>query len=225
MGRRWVIGDIHGAHKALIQCLERSAFDLQNDSLICLGDLCDRWPDVNKVFDTLLQVKSRVLLLGNHDLWALEWFTKGNAPGIWLDQGGDITMSAYRQGIPESHIAMLKEALLYFELDNKVFVHAGFNPNMPIQGQAREVLLWDRSLIKSALRHKQNGDEIHLTPYEEVYIGHTPAINFGTTSPVKACEIYLLDTGAGWPEGKLSIMDIDSKEFYQSNLINTLYPG
>ncbi len=52
--RRFVIGDIHGAHRALLQCFERSGFDRQNDLLICLGDLCDGWPDVDKVFDELL---------------------------------------------------------------------------------------------------------------------------------------------------------------------------
>ncbi len=142
MGRRWVIGDIHGAHKALVQCLERSAFDIQNDLLICLGDLCDRWPEVNRVMDTLLEVKNLVLLLGNHDLWALEWFIKGNTPDIWLVQGGDITMSAYKQGIPRNHVTLLSEALLYYELDKKLFVHGGFKPDKPIKGQGRETLLW-----------------------------------------------------------------------------------
>lgn len=34
-----VMGDIHGAHKALQQCLERSAFDRNKDTLIpdCLA--------------------------------------------------------------------------------------------------------------------------------------------------------------------------------------------
>jgi len=43
MGRTLVIGDIHGAYKALVQCLERSGFDKEKDTLITIGDVCDGW--------------------------------------------------------------------------------------------------------------------------------------------------------------------------------------
>jgi serine/threonine protein phosphatase 1 len=223
--RRWVIGDIHGAHRALIQCLERSAFDAQNDLLICLGDLCDRWPEVDKVFETMLRVKNLVLLLGNHDQWALEWFLTGKAPEIWLMQGGNVTTGCYKNGIPESHIDLLKQAILFYEMDNKLFVHGGYDPDRDIHDQAREILLWDRSLIRAALKHAEMGEGIHLTPYDEVYVGHTPTINFGKTKPIAACEVYLMDTGAGWPGGVLSLMDIDNKSIYQSDPVDRLYPG
>ncbi len=45
MGRTFVIGDIHGAYRALRQCLDRADFDYESDHLICLGDVCDGWPD------------------------------------------------------------------------------------------------------------------------------------------------------------------------------------
>lgn len=221
--RRWVIGDIHGAHKALIQCLERSEFDFQHDLLICLGDLCDRWPEVNKVFDTLLTVQNLVLLLGNHDEWALDWFLTGNAPEIWWMQGGNFTCSAYSQGIPESHIALLRGAELFYILDNMLFVHAGYNPSFEISKQDRRVLLWDRTFIKTAFHHRHDGENIHLTCYDEVYLGHTPTLNFGEMVPMKACEVYLMDTGAGWPDGVLTMMDIDSKAYFQSDPVGRLY--
>lgn len=56
MGRRLVLGDIHGAHKALIQVLERSKFDYENDLLIIIGDVCDGWPETRKcVLDVVNQ--------------------------------------------------------------------------------------------------------------------------------------------------------------------------
>jgi serine/threonine protein phosphatase 1 len=223
-GRRFVIGDIHGANLALIQCLEKAAFDLQHDLLISLGDLCDRWPDVNKVFDTMLGVKNLVLLLGNHDHWALEWFLNEKAPEIWLMQGGSVTVNSYKYGIPENHISLLRKAVLFHQLENKLFVHGGYNPDKDIRFQERDVLLWDRSLIKTAISRKNYGRETPITTYEEVYVGHTPTLNFGETVPIKACEIYLMDTGAGWPGGVLTIMDLDSKEYYQSDPVDRLYP-
>ena len=39
--RTLVIGDVHGNHRGLLQCLERSGFDKENDTLISLGDVAD----------------------------------------------------------------------------------------------------------------------------------------------------------------------------------------
>ena len=39
---------------------------------------------------------------------------------------------------------------------------------------------------------------------------------------MKAANIWNLDTGAGF-EGKLTIMNVDTKEYYQSDKLTTLY--
>ncbi|MDP2943458.1 MAG: metallophosphoesterase, partial [Candidatus Omnitrophota bacterium] len=67
------VGDIHGAYKALVQCFERSKFDYQKDRLIVMGDVCDGYPDVLQCIDELLKVKHHDLVIGNHDMWALDW--------------------------------------------------------------------------------------------------------------------------------------------------------
>jgi serine/threonine protein phosphatase 1 len=41
--------------------------------------------------------------------------------------------------------------------------------------------------------------------------------------PLRYCEVTDLDTGGGW-EGKLTIMDLDTREFWQSDFVYTLYP-
>ena len=77
--RTFTVGDIHGAHKALIQCFDRSGFDRENDRLIVLGDVVDGYPDVKQCFDELLKIKHCDYILGNHDLWALDWALRGDA--------------------------------------------------------------------------------------------------------------------------------------------------
>jgi serine/threonine protein phosphatase 1 len=223
--RRFVIGDIHGAHRALLQCFERSGFDRRHDLLICLGDLCDGWSEVNRVFDELLDIRSMVLLLGNHDRWLLQYWLTGNAPDSWLDQGGEATLRSVEQGDVEAYKELLKEARLYYELDNNLFVHGGILTHVPLDQQDEDVFLWDRSLVKRALVLKQLNQEINLTRYSKVFVGHTPTINFGSTEPIAACEVYLMDTGAGWPGGVLTMMDIDRGKFYQSKPVDRLYPG
>ena len=71
--KTFVLGDIHGAYKALTQVLDQSRFDYEKDTLISLGDTCDGWPDTRKCFDELLKIKNLVYILGNHDFWALRW--------------------------------------------------------------------------------------------------------------------------------------------------------
>ena len=44
------------------------------------------------------------------------------------------------------------------------------------------------------------------------------------TVPMNRCNVWNLDTGAGY-RGKLTIMDIDSKEYWQSDMAILLYPN
>lgn len=221
--RRFVIGDIHGAFKALKQVLKRASFDPERDLLISLGDLCDRWPETDKVIDLLLTVSNRIVLLGNHDYWAREWFLTGKAQGIWIAQGGSDTMDAYPDGVPSTHVTLLQEALPFYEMDHRLFVHGGYPPGTDIRVHKPEVLLWDRSLIKAALEKERHGGGGKLTPYQEVYVGHTPTVNFGSATPIRACEVVMMDTGAGWPGGVLTMMDVDSGTVFQSEVVSDLY--
>ena len=221
--RKFVIGDIHGAYKALKQCFKASGFDYENDQLICLGDVCDGWPEINKVFDELLKIKNLIYIIGNHDLWALNWSETGEKPKIWLMQGGQATIDCYPGGLPEKHKNILKTAKDYYLDRNKLFIHGGFLPDKALKNQDREIFIWDRSLFQSAMYNKDIEQETKLTKFDEVYIGHTPIERFGYLIPFKACEIWMMDTGAGWT-GVLSMMNIDTKEYFTSERCIDLYP-
>lgn len=70
--KTYVIGDIHGAHNALMQCLGLAQFDYALDRLIVLGDVCDGYPDVRECIEELLKIKHCDFVIGNHDMWALD---------------------------------------------------------------------------------------------------------------------------------------------------------
>lgn len=224
MAKRFVLGDIHGAYRALLQCLSRAGFNYKTDILICLGDVSDGWPEVCHSIRELLKIKHLVYILGNHDEWTLNWFLTGESPDIWVNQGGRATMDSYQCAIPSSHIRLLQTARIYYVLDNKIFVHGGFNPKIDISLQEQESVVWDRSLLHIAMEMQDAGIE-KITDYDEIYLGHTPTVNFGHSAPLKICEVYLMDTGAGWRGGFLSLMNIDTKEIYTSDQVDTLYPG
>jgi serine/threonine protein phosphatase 1 len=213
--KTFVIGDIHGAHKALLKCLKLSGFDKKKDRLICLGDVCDRGKKIKECIDLLLTIPDCVYILGNHDAWTLEWAVTGKPPLGWLEQGGAFTEKSYKNGMPKEHIEFLSRAPLYFLENNRLFVHAGFDPESSLAETSKENLIWDRNLIKQAQQLHKTDPGHKFGNYDEVFVGHTPTINFGKQEPQQYCNIWALDTGAGWG-AKLTIMDIDTKQFWQA---------
>ncbi|MFO7977636.1 MAG: metallophosphoesterase [Bacteroidales bacterium] len=218
--KRFVIGDIHGAHKALKQCLERSCFDYSNDLLICLGDVSDGFPEVPQCMDELLKIKNLVFLLGNHDLWFRQWVESGARPETWVHQGGSRTIKSYRGKPDPAHAALLRRAKQYHLEGQMLFVHGGIEPGLPLEDQDEHTLLWDRKLVMEACAKKDQS--ISITGYQKVFVGHTPTVRFKSMVPVSFCEVVLMDTGAGWGQ-KLSIMNIDSGELFQSDPTLSLY--
>lgn len=222
--KTYAIGDIHGAYKALIQCFERSRFDYKKDRLIVMGDVCDGYPYVKECIDELLRIKHCDLVIGNHDMWVLDWALCGDKPEIWTSQGGSQTIASYDGSMPKAHIDFLKNGKLWIERDNQVFVHGGFNPDILLSSHSAEALVWDRRLLDMAWKMQAEGHKCKLGRYKEIFIGHTTTELYNTLEPIHACNIWNIDTGAGW-SGKLTIMDADTKQYWQSDLSPDLYGG
>ena len=223
--RTIVLGDIHGAYKALLQCFERSGFDRIKDRLIVIGDVCDGYPEVRQCIDELLKVKHCDLVIGNHDMWALDWAIHGDKPEIWTSQGGDRTIASYDGGpMPKAHIDFLKSGQLWIEIKDKIFVHGGFNPDISLSSHSAQALVWDRTLLDMAWKMQSMGRGCKLGRYEDIFVGHTTTELYNSLKPIKACNVWDIDTGAGW-FGKLTIMDVDTKDYWQSDLTPDLYGG
>ena len=223
--RTFVIGDIHGAYKALLQCFERSGFDRIKDRLIVIGDVCDGYPEVRQCIDELLKVKHCDLVIGNHDMWALDWAVRGDKPKIWMSQGGDRTIASYGGGcMPKAHIDFLKNGQLWIKVNNQIFVHGGFNPDISLSNHNAQTLVWDRTLFDAAWKMQSIGNECKLGSYKDIFVGHTATEFYNTLKPIHACNVWNIDTGAGW-SGKLTIMNVATKEYWQSDLTQDLYGG
>ena len=103
--KKFVIGDIHGGYKALMQCLERAKFDYENDQLISLGDVADGWTDVVECFEEFFKMKNFIMVRGNHDQWLKNWLQKGEKPDIWTKQGGQNTLASFENMERQQKIA------------------------------------------------------------------------------------------------------------------------
>lgn len=223
--KMYAIGDIHGAYKALLQCFKRAKFNYKQDYLIVMGDVCDGYPDVKQTIDELLKIKHCELVIGNHDMWVLDWALKGDKPEIWTSQGGNRTIASYNGGpMPRAHIDFLKNGQLWIERDNQVFVHGGFNPEIPLPSHSAHTLVWDRELLDTAWKMQAKKRKCKLGRFKDIFIGHTTTELYNIIEPMHACNVWNLDTGAGW-SGKLTIMDVDSKEYWQSDFSPELYGG
>jgi len=93
-GRRFGMGDVHGAHKALLQCLEAVGFDYRIDTLIQLGDVVDGYAEVYECVETLLKIKNLIAIRGNHDDWFRRFLMTYVHPALWT-QGGMATLASY----------------------------------------------------------------------------------------------------------------------------------
>jgi len=237
--RTLVIGDIHGGFRGLLQVLERANVTA-TDQLIFLGDYVDGWSESPQVIDFLIALNQKqrcIFLRGNHDELLLNWL-EGNVENIdknlWYKHGGKATIDAYSAVSKEKkarHIAFLNQ-LQNYHLDeqNRLFVHAGFTNLHGVEFEYfSKLFYWDRTLWEMALCLDENLDKDNslypnrLKIYSEIFIGHTPTTRIESMKPVQKACVWNIDTGAAF-KGKLTLMDIDTKVFWQSDVLPDLYP-
>jgi serine/threonine protein phosphatase 1 len=77
----------------------------------------------------------------------------------------------------------------------------------------------DPNLSQEAITYPER-----LRLFSEIYIGHTPVTRIGKTTPTRFANVWNIDTGAAF-KGTLSMMDVDSKQYWQSDPVYTLYPN
>ncbi len=237
MGRTIVIGDIHGALKALEQVLLKA--DVQpNDKLIFLGDYVDGWSQSAEVIAYLIELDKKqdcIFIKGNHDAWCEQWLATGVADTTWTFHGGTSTMVSYERlsaAQRDEHLAFFNRMHNYYvDEDNRLYIHAGFSSmHGPDHEHYASNYSWDRTLWEMALtmdRRIEKDSKLYpkrLLLFKEIFIGHTPTLYYEVEEPMQACNVWNADTGAAF-HGKLSAMDADTKVFWQSDRALDLYPG
>lgn len=205
------MGDIHGCAVALRVLIE--ALDLQrDDTLITLGDYVDRGPDSFSAVQQLVELDQAINLValrGNHEEMLLEALHSDLARSAWLSCGGAATVAAYGAAdslprLPETHLKFIKNTRLIYETPRYFFAHASYVPQLPLDVQPAEVLLWP------SLRD-------HIPPPhvsgKVAILGHTPQ---PSGQILDLGHLKCLDTGCcygGW----LTAMDVESGAIWQSN--------
>lgn len=234
--RTLVIGDIHGGLKALKQLLERLRLT-KDDQVIFLGDYVDGWSESAQVIQYLIELSKTntcVFIKGNHDAWCEQWLASGVENRVWLFHGGMETIESYKDVSEEekkTHLNFFEQMPLYHvDAKNRMFVHAGFTSMHGVEKEVQKEncyfdrTLWEMARILNMVDQDKHGNiDTRLSHYHEIYIGHTPTINFDQDRPMRAVNLWNVDTGAAFT-GKLSAIDLDTKEVFQSDEVMSFYP-
>lgn len=148
-GVDYFVGDIHGCYSALEKALEQRNFNQEIDRLISTGDLTDRGPESNRVFDFLDKPWFHPVI-GNHEALAFQTakiFLRSQKPydiplitendenaDIFLAYGGEWMLTATQAFMMELQDQYLKLpiAIEYISPQNEllaVVIHAEFGHN------------------------------------------------------------------------------------------------
>ncbi|WP_152535657.1 metallophosphoesterase [Bradyrhizobium sp. Ai1a-2] len=217
--RIYAVGDIHGRADLLADTIARIDDDISRRPIryvleIYLGDYIDRGPDSKTVLDLLavrLVRHHAVCLRGNHEELLQHFLDDPAVFAQWRRLGGLQTLASYGvvprdmpvsevnlqrrflSVFPRAHVLLLQCLRDSFTCGDFFFAHAGVRPNVPIEQQHPEDLLWIRQEFL-------NSDEDHG---KYVVHGHTPVPH-----PDIRHNRINIDTGA-WRSGTLTCIAIE----------------
>jgi len=149
-------------------------------------------PDSRGVIEFLMRLQTQCLdevtfLMGNHETLALSAIACSDFMDDWVENGGESTLRSYGAAsaaeLPGDHIEWLRSLPLGCDDGQRFFVHAGINPEKPLDQQDWQDLLWIREPFLSDQRD-----------YGRLIVhGHTP---IGDGKPDLKRNRLNIDTGA-----------------------------
>lgn len=215
--RKIAIGDIHGCDKALEVLLE--AIDPRpDDTIITLGDCVDRGGNTKGVIDRLIDLKEKctlIPLLGNHELMLMRAFGGNDDLGYWLKFGGVQALTSYgcvghidhhrlKNIIPRDHMSFITGCIEFYEDDDNIFVHANYDPKIPMQEQREEISFWTNLDTCTPDPHRSG---------KTVWVGHSPQISGDV---LDLGYLVCLDTN-GCQTGWITAVDVNTRQIWQAN--------
>ncbi len=207
--RTIAIGDIHGCTEALAQLVNTIELK-RNDTLITLGDYVGKGDGSKGTLDFLIELQARcnlVPLLGNHDFLMRSVLRGDLSAGAWFSLGGQTVLGSYgtdsdTAAIPESHRHFLEHCRLFFESPTHFFVHACYDPSLPLAETDERTLLW---------KHLAEGIPSPHWSGKTAVVGHSSQ-DSGKT--LDAAHLICIDT-ACVTGGRLTALDVLSADVWQ----------
>ena len=153
MSLTYVVPDIHGRIDLLrdgfVGILAHAGSNF--GAIVALGDYVDKGPDSKAVVDFVRAGPppgwSFFPLKGNHDAMMVEALRDPARMQWWLQRGGDDAIRSYGgdlANVPPDDIEWLDRLALMHIDRQRIYVHAGLDPDLPLDQQIEKTLLWKR---------------------------------------------------------------------------------
>ena len=211
MPRYIAITDIHGENRKLQSVLSQIV-ETPNDIYVFMGDYIDRGPDSKGVVDTVLDwgnTHKCIYLIGSHEYALMHAKTDEYYQFLFDNYGGPATVRSYGsfENIFRVHGDFYRNLKFYHLTDKYLFVHAGIDPNYPLEEQREVDLVYIRSKFYNSKHNLK----------QKIIFGHTEF-----DEPQIQDDKICIDLGCGkYPNAHLCALIInedDSLEFVYSEL-------
>lgn len=213
MKRIFAIGDIHGCYDQFRELLEEKIKAEPQDKIILLGDYIDRGYQVKEVVDYIIELQYKKYdlntLRGNHEQMLLDAIKTGDMTA-WSWNGAETTLGSFGILLPgdlgSNYKSFFENLLWYYEYDEYLFVHAGFNNDDPFNDKKSMVWTRNEAYTNPLLRNKI------------IVHGHTPiTVDRCVESIESSKKVINIDTGAVYTEpyfGILTAIELNSRELF-----------
>ena len=214
--KTFAIADMHGRLDLFMKAwsIIRHHAGAEDYQLVVMGDFVDRGPESAQLIAELRQLqnfyddKRIVILKGNHEDMMVQCDNQRAQLMWWIGNGGGQTLMSYgyKQGdmlLPHkgnlaSDLEWLDNLPLYYDNGVQVFVHAAVDPQLPLDQQNPEYVMWhcyDRATFR---QNGQHNDAVY--PNRHIVHGHEQWEEGPILKPGRSD----LDTFA-WLTGRLAI--------------------
>ncbi|CNL38952.1 metallophosphoesterase [Yersinia aleksiciae] len=191
--RIFVVGDIHGCYKKLMDALDRVQFERSVDLLVSVGDLADRGPQNIECYE-LINANWFRAARGNHEQMAIDVLAGGEADS-WMANGGRwfFSLDDSKKSQVEQLIKQAEQLPLVIEITTErgkyVIAHADYPSDEYVYGKAinQHLVVWNRKRLSAAMK----GESEEITGADKFIFGHTPLVK-----PLLVKNQLYIDTGA-----------------------------
>lgn len=215
--RLFAIGDIHGCFDSFRTMVEQKIKIRRDDKIVLLGDYIDRGTHSKDVVDYILNLQNNgydiVPLIGNHEAMLLDTLKNDEYLSKWIQNGGAETVRSFGISslgkLAPHYIDFFKGLHYYFEFDQYLFVHAGFNDEISNPFEDRYYMIW-------RCRDKY----VHPMLIDKTIVhGHRPiSVATCTESIKRQSKVINLDTGCVYSDsnghGSLTALELHTKCLY-----------
>jgi Calcineurin-like phosphoesterase len=220
-----VIGDIHGCFKTLIKLVEKIRDKYPSIELYCVGDLVDRGNFSYEVIE-FIQAEKIKFTPGNHD-YMFYHFVHEPFSGMgtaWLYNGYESTMRSYNDRYEKInvHLEIIKNAPLYYNLDDCFICHAGISAELKKKFSAN-VLDNMEKFDKVIIEELETDDGILWTRNKLLDIGKLQIVGHTRKNDIEYNEdnhTAYIDTSA-YTNHKLSAVIVEKNQILETLSVRT----